>query len=235
MHCQHINKTNKPCGNSTATNSNYCLYHKYSTNLNDDCPICLCSFDSFKGFVENDVVHRAQCGHKLHLYCAEQMNSFECPLCCLIIDNFSYKTRELININKSNYQAKLDQQDLIEAHRLHQSLLNHEFTSIKISPQEEIITAMKFLKMYNIPFRYIPIEININIDSKSPDYPEGTLFLAILGHIFGRMDIDLDGYELSDDDSDDKQEEHYVGIGDFIWKLPIIIPFMMPKITVNYY
>lgn len=236
MYCQHINKkTNKLCENSSALNSNYCLYHKYLTNLNDDCPICLCNFNL--NFIEgSNIVHTSQCGHKLHLYCAEQMNSFECPLCCLIIDNFSYKTRELIEKNKINYQAKLDEKDLAEAHRIHQ-LINesNEINPItKVSPQEEIITAMRFLKMYNIPFRYIPLEININIDSKSPEYPEGTIFVSILGHIFERMDIDLDGYELLDDESDNKLEECYMGVDDFIWKLPIIIPFMMPKITVNF-
>jgi len=70
--------------------------------FNVDCPVCLSS---------DEEMFITSCSHKIHLDCAKQLNTLECPICRKIITNYPEEISISIEENRIKYQSDVEQND----------------------------------------------------------------------------------------------------------------------------
>jgi len=191
--CQGITKKGNKCNNSALADSKFCIYHKEIIIFNENCPICLNC---------DDIMHILEpCKHRLHLNCAENMISFDCPLCRKSIDNFPSFISEKINYNITKNRKLIEEEE--ENNIL--NILNQNNNSFRklramFMPQAEIYAAVQFLCNNKIPACYIPIEYRISLFENMPSLHEGSIFSAIVSLVFENIikDVQNEGIDIEE-------------------------------------
>jgi hypothetical protein len=187
--CQGFKKNKVPCTNKPLPNSDFCIYHNI-TYYNESCPVCLTS---------DDPLHITSCLHRIHLECCKGLNTLQCPLCQQIVTNYPLYIEKQIKANELQFQKKLDDEDRLEAERIERESV----TIPKIAPYHEVAMAIGFLINHDIPIRYIPTDIHINIYKKQP-LLEGTLYNILINYTLGKILNDIDQVlDIKEDIEDD--------------------------------
>lgn len=188
-----------------------------SKYFNEECPICLCDFEQGK-------IHVTPCMHRLHLKCAEDLMSFECQNCNQHVNNYPIYIVEKIIDHKKKYEKKMEEKDLAEFRRYDEyrrrvelQRLQAEYGPRSVSDngstavepgnlvegpiKKQIIAVMQVMKQLNIPLRYIPIEIKVEIYKHQPPIPQDYIFCHLLSMIMDKVCKDLGDYNLLQDDN----------------------------------
>ncbi len=167
-----------------------------SKYFNEECPICLCDFEQGK-------IHVTPCMHRLHLKCAEGLMSFECQNCNQHVNNYPMYIVEKIIDHKKKYEKKMEEKDLAEFRRYDEyrrrvelQRLEAEYGNLVIEGpiKKQIIAVMQVMKQLNIPLRYIPIEIKVEIYKHQPPIPQDYIFCHLLSMIMDKVCKDLGDY-----------------------------------------
>jgi hypothetical protein len=155
--------------------------------FNRECPICFSEDD------EDSVFLILSCLHRFHEKCLEGHTELTCPTCRQNVVNWPPRLRSKIESNNITFRNELEENDrraLIQ----HLSSERHRSHYIYIQPplEVELSSALRYLRENEIPFRYIPIEINITVFSRQPQPPPGTFFHVIVDKILLRISEDVE-------------------------------------------
>lgn len=149
--------------------------------------------------------HKLGCNHYIHLQCATQLFSLNCPLCQQEMNNLPDDCKEQINKNTIARQQELDNEDREAAEAFNRFNIDLEqvLGSTFRTPQIELMLAVSALRQMGIPLRFIPNELNIELGLNDPVPIPGFITGSIGNEVMERIQHEIGDFEDDSDTIDD--------------------------------
>ena len=171
--CIGINSKGEKCGNLACRTEKYCRHHLKQNNY-EVCPICMTEENK-------DNLYKTSCSHYIHLDCAKQLTSLDCPICRKIVTNYPNDIVKSIEENDKLYKSELEQEDYANvvyqefnsSSNMFDDILNHfvSISEMQLYDNEIIVQSTRIESEYNLPeFISNIFELQNLIDDNSFEY-----------------------------------------------------------------